>query len=128
VRVVVTGSAASLAAPGGAEVQGAADELVVPSSVRAFRARGLNVTLSCPSSGSGRASLKVTSKAAKRLKLRRLTVASRRLTCTAGRDVSLRLKPNRATARRLTRTRTLRLTLRVSVKGAGAVQRKLTIR
>ena len=42
-------------------VRGAQAELVVPSSVRAFRARGLKVTLSCESTGSGRATLKVTS-------------------------------------------------------------------
>ena len=54
-------------------VRGASADLVVPSSVRAFRARGLRVTLSCETSGSGRASLKVTSKAAKRLKLRSRT-------------------------------------------------------
>ena len=114
------------AAQGG--VRGAQAELAVPASVRAFRARGLKVTMTCEASGTGRASLKVTAKAAKRLKLRSRTVAARRLTCTAGRQVSLRLKPSRSTARRLKRTRTLRLTLSVSVRGAGAVQRKVTIR
>ena len=82
------------AAQGG--VRGAQAELAVPSSVRAFRARGLKVTLSCETSGSGRASLKVTAKAAKRLKLRSRTVAARRLSCTAGRELSLRLKPTPA--------------------------------
>jgi PKD repeat protein len=109
-------------------VRGAQAELRVPASVRAFRARGLKVTLACESTGRGRATLKVKSKAAKRLKLRTRTVAARRLSCTTGREVSLRLKPSRATARRLKKTRTLRLTLSVSVKGAGAVQRKVTIR
>jgi cytochrome c len=109
-------------------VRGAQAELAVPSSVRAFRARGLKVTLSCEASGTGRASLKVTAKAAKRLKLRSRTVAARRVSCVAGKQVSLRLKPSRATARRLKRTRTLRLALSVSVKGAGVVQRKVTIR
>jgi PKD repeat protein len=111
-------------------VQGARAELAVPSSVRGFRARGLKVTFSCESTGSGRASLKVTAKAAKRLKLRSRTVAARRLSCTAGRELSLRLKPKRSAARRLARAkaRTLRLTFSVSVKGAGAVQRKVTIR
>ena len=56
------------AAQGG--VRGAQAELAVPSSVRAFRARGLKVTLSCESTGSGRATLRVTSKAAKRLEAR----------------------------------------------------------
>ena len=57
-------------------------------------------------------------------------MAARRLSCTAGRELSLRLKPSRATARRLARAkaRTLRMTLSVSVKGAGALERKVTIR
>ena len=41
-------------------VRGAQAELVVPSSVRAFRTRGLRVTMSCETSGSGRATLAVT--------------------------------------------------------------------
>ena len=41
------------AAQGGVRAERA--ELAVPSSVRAFRARGLKVTLSCETSGSGRA-------------------------------------------------------------------------
>ena len=111
-------------------VRGAQAELVVPSSVRAFRARGLKVTLSCESTGSGRATLKVTSKAAKRLRLGTRTVAARRLSCTTGRELSLRLKPSRTTARRLARAqaRTLRMTLSVSVKGRGTLERKVTIR
>ncbi|HEU4840463.1 MAG TPA: PKD domain-containing protein, partial [Ilumatobacteraceae bacterium] len=109
-------------------VRGAQADLAVPSSVRAFRARGLKVTLACESTGSGLATLKVTSRVAKRLKLRSRTVAARSLSCTTGKELSVRLKPKRATARRLTKTRTLRLTLRVSVKGAGVLQRKVTIR
>jgi PKD repeat protein len=125
VQVVV---AAPLAPAGG--VRGAQSELAVPSSVRAFRARGMRVLVACEASGSGRATLKVTGKAAKRLKLRSRTVAARRLTCTAGKSVSLRLKPTRSTARRLARSkaRTLRLSLAVSVNGRGALQRKVTIR
>ncbi|HEX5782469.1 MAG TPA: PKD domain-containing protein, partial [Solirubrobacteraceae bacterium] len=115
--------------PAGA-VRGSRAELVVPSSVRAFRARGLRLTMACQSTGTGRASLTVTRKAARRLGLARRTVAARQLTCTAGRELTVRLKPNRSMARRLARSKakTLRLTLRVSVRGAGAVQRKVTIR
>ena len=117
----------TVGAPQGA-VRGERAELAVPSSVRAFRARGLRVTLSCESSGSGRASLKVTSQAARRMKLRSRTVAARRLSCTAGKQLSVRLKPTRGVSRRLVRAnaRTLRLTL--SVRGAASLQRKVTIR
>jgi hypothetical protein len=55
-------------------------------------------------------------------------VASRQLRCRAGRDVSVRLKPSRRTARRLAGARTLRLTLRVAVRGSRAVSRRVTIR
>jgi PKD repeat protein len=109
-------------------VRGAQAEVAAPSSVRAFRARGLKVTLSCESTGRARATLKVTSRVAKRLKLRSRTVAARSVRCTTGRELSVRLRPKRSTARRLARTRTLRLRLSVSVKGAGVLQRRVTIR
>jgi PKD repeat protein len=113
--------------PSGA-VRGAQADLRVPASERAFRARGLKVTQSCESTGRARATLKVTSRVAKRLKLRSRTVAGRSVRCTTGRELSVRLRPKRSTARRLARTRTLRLRLSVSVKGAGVLQRRVTIR
>jgi cytochrome c len=105
-------------------------KLVVPRSARAFRARGVRLTMSCESSGRGWATLKVTRKAAKRLKLRSRTVAKRRLKCTTGKELRLRLKPSRSTARRLAKSkpRALRMTLRVSVKGSATLRRKVTIR
>ena len=111
-------------------VRGAQADLALPSSVRAFRARGLRLTMACEATGSGRATLAVSRAAAKRLKLRSRTVATRHLTCTAGEPVSLRLKPSRSTARRLARAnaRRLKMTLSVSVRGKGALQRKVTIR
>ncbi|HWM09524.1 MAG TPA: PKD domain-containing protein, partial [Solirubrobacteraceae bacterium] len=114
----------------GGSVRGAQSELTVPSSVRAFRARGMRLSVACETTGAARATLKVTRKAAKRLKLRSRTVAARSLRCASGEQVSVRLKPKRATARRLARARarTLRLTLAVSVNGRGALQRKVTIR
>jgi PKD repeat protein len=109
-------------------VRAAQADLVVPSSVRGFKARGVRLTMACESTGTGRASLKVTRTAANRLGLASRTVASRRLTCASGKTVSLRLKPSRSTARRLAAVRTLRMTLGVSVKGRSALQRKVTIR
>jgi PKD repeat protein len=109
---------------------GAQAQLTVPSSVRAFRARGLKIRLVCESRGSGRATLKVARAAARRLGLRTRTVAARQVSCAAGRTASVRLKPSRATARRLTRSgaRTLRLSLALSLNGRGTLQRKVTIR
>ena len=110
------------------QVKGARAELVVPGSVRAFTRRGLRVKVTCARTGAGRARLTVTRAAARRLALRSRTVATRQLRCRAGRDVSVRLKPSRRTARRLAGARTLRLTLRVAVKGSRAVSRRVTIR
>ena len=101
-------------------MKGARAELAVPASVRAFRKRGLRLTVTCAATGSGRASLTVTRAVARRLGLARRTVASKRVRCRAGREVTLRLKPSRATARRLAGARTLRLSLALSVKGARA--------
>jgi large repetitive protein len=123
VRVVVT------AAPQGAR-RGARAQLTVPSSLKAFRTSGVKVRVACVRSGSGRATLNVTRSAAKRLGLASRTVAAKRVRCATGRTVSVRLKPSRSTARRLARAnaRALRLTLALSVRGNGALQRKVTIR
>ena len=110
------------------QVKGARAGLAVPGSVRAFARRGLRVKVTCVRSGAGRARLTVTRASARRLALRSRTVASRQLRCRAGRDVSVRLKPSRRTARRLAGARTLRLTLRVAVKGSRALSRRVTIR
>jgi PKD repeat protein len=125
-----TGTATVRVTVGAAVVRGAQSELAVPSSVRAFRARGMRVKVACEATGKGRATLKVTRKAARRLALRSRTVAARSLRCSAGKQVSVRLKPSRSTARRLARAkaRALRLNLAVSVNGRGALRRKVTIR
>ena len=111
-------------------VRGAESVLRVPSSVRSFRSRGLKVRLACDDGGRGRATLKVTRKAAKRLKLRSRTVAAKRLRCVAGERVSVRLKPKRSVARRLARAKVRRLRLRLDVKVGGdrALGRRVTIR
>jgi PKD repeat protein len=109
-------------------VRGAQAEVALPRSVRAFTRRGLRVTMTCAATGRGRAALTATRTAARRLGLARRTVAARQLRCHAGRERSVRLKPSRATARRLAAARSLRLTLRLSVKGTRAVSRRVTIR
>jgi PKD repeat protein len=132
VQVTVTGvQGLSLPPLGGfapqPEVAGTLAAVRKPSSVRAFRMRGLRLTISCEATATGRATLKVSKRTAKRLRLGRRTVASRAVRCVEGRDVSLRLKPRRSAARRLTATRRLRVTLRLSIEGAGTEQRRLTI-
>jgi PKD repeat protein/glucose/arabinose dehydrogenase len=132
VQVTVTGvQGLSLPPLGGfapqPEVAGTLAAVRKPSSVRAFRMRGLRLTISCEATATGRATLRVSRRTANRLRLGGRTVASRAVRCVQGRDVSLRLKPRRSAARRLTATRRLRVTLRWSIEGAGTVQRRLTI-
>jgi hypothetical protein len=116
----------SPAAGGDVAGERAAAAIVRPSSVRAFRARGLRVRLTCERSGRGRATATVSRATARRLSLARRTVAARRVRCAEGRRVSVRLKPSRAVARRLT-TRRLRITVRVAAGGT-SLRRALTIR
>ena len=86
--------------------------------------------LACEDSGRGRATLKVTRKAAKRLKLRGRTVAAKRLRCVEGKSVTVRMKPKKSAARRLARSKAkrLRLTVKVRVAGHRALKRRVTIR
>ena len=127
--VVVSAPAAPRTVAGmGRQVAGAVESVRVPKSVARFRRDGVRLTLTCTGSTSGTASLQVTRGVAKRLGLARRTLVSRNLRCVTGRTVTVRLKPSRAAARRLAarRTRTLKVTLRVAVKGEKAVQRSLT--
>ena len=125
VRIVVGG-----AVQAGQGLRVAQAQLTVPSSVRAFSARGLKVRVRCRTTGRGRVSAKVTRSASRRLGLGSRTVAARRMRCADGRTVTVRVKPSRATARRLSRAKAkrLRLSVAVSVNGRGALQRKITIR
>jgi cytochrome c len=143
VTVVVTAPAAARTAPpafappapaadvlGETESGGALAAVRTPASVTAFRKRGLRLRVSCESTATGRASLRVSKATARRLGLGRRSLASRRVRCAAGEAVSVRLKPRRAAARGLASrgTRTLRVQLRVSVEGTGSLKRNLVIR
>jgi hypothetical protein len=123
---VVVSAAAGARSQG--DVAGASSSVRVPSSLAAFRRNGVRVTVACARGGSGRATLRVSRTAATRLGLARRTVAARSVRCKAGREVAVRLKPSRRTARRLAAARTLKVTLRVAVKGTQTVQRSITIR
>jgi hypothetical protein len=129
VQVTVTGTQALSLSPPAALPPVPSTSAVVkkPSSVRAFGARGMRLTVACATTAKGRATLRVSQRTAKRLRLARRTVASRKVSCSEGRDVALRLKPRRSVARRLRATRRLTMTLRVAIEGGGAVQRRLTI-
>ena len=106
---------------GGAErrVSGAQAGLTVPSSVRAFRARGSRRSTLCPEQpGSGRADRwKVRASQAARLKWSRTVAARRRL--PRGRRGSRAAEAVSRDGAAAGGARTLRLTLRVSVKGRG---------
>ncbi|HWM10817.1 MAG TPA: family 16 glycoside hydrolase, partial [Solirubrobacteraceae bacterium] len=95
--------------------------------------RGLRLTVVCDATGTGRAALKVASRARRRLGLRSVTLASRAVRCTAGRTVAVRLKPSRKTARRLRAARRLTAVLELRMRPAGGdrvqvLQRRMTLR
>jgi chitodextrinase len=123
----VTSAPAPLVDTGDVAGERGSASIVRPSSVRAFKARGLRLRLACDRTATGRATAKVSRATAKRLSLARRTVAAKRVRCAEGRRVSIRLKPSRAVARRLT-TKRLRVTVRLAVRGSDALQRTLTIR
>jgi cytochrome c len=127
VTVTVTGAAAGGAGRG--DVAGASASVRVPASVAAFRRSGVRLRVSCETTARGRAALRVRARAAKRLKLRGRTLASKRVRCVAGRTLTVRVKPGRKVTRRLAArgTRRIRATLRVSLGGKVAVSRKVRI-
>jgi PKD repeat protein len=99
-----------------------------PGSVRALLRRGARVTVNCVAGGDGRAVLKVARKAARRIGLRKRTLAVRKVDCTAGQTANVRLRPRKAARRKLRGERAIRLVLRVRVEGAERVTRRLMIR
>jgi PKD repeat protein len=127
VIVTVSAAAAPPLAKGG--VAGAVSSVRVPKSMAKFRRNGVRVTLSCADDARGTASLKVTRSVAKRLGLKSRTLSSQKVRCTTGRTLTVRLKPTRAASKRLAArgTRTLKMTLRVAVKGEQTVKRSLTV-
>jgi PKD repeat protein/plastocyanin len=133
--VTVTVTAAAAPRPSGNVAGDHADrsafgKLGVPKSMTAFRRNGVRVTVSCASGARGKATLQIARTTAKRLKLKSRTVASRTVRCADGRKVTLRLKPSRLAAKRLAarKTRRLKVTLSVKLKGERSIQRSLTIR
>jgi PKD repeat protein len=124
VQVVVSAADVRAAGSNRAAVRG----LKVPKSLAGLKRRGVAFKVACASDGRGKARLLVSRKVARRLALKRRTVASRTVRCSDGRRVSVRVKPSRATAKRLVKAKRLRLTLRVAFKGERAVKRSLTIR
>ena len=84
----------------------------------AFTKRGLKAVVACAISTRGAATVSVSKGAARRLGLRSATLASARVKCAAGKRVTVRLKPSRTVARRLSaeRPRALKATLAVTLK------------
>ena len=113
------------------QVAGARSGLAVaPASLGTFRKRGVKVTLSCATGGEGSARLRVSRATARRLGLVRRALASRAVTCAEGETVAVRVRPGSRVreALRDRRVRSLRLTLRLSLPGGEAVERRLTLR
>jgi PKD repeat protein len=130
-----TGSAALTvvvdAAPGASgNPPRAAMRPAAPASVKAFAKRGVKVGVECPSAGKGKLSVRVAKRVAKRLGLPGRVLASAKVTCVAGKTVSVRVKPSRKVRKALiaARAKSLKLTLVLALPGQDAVQRTLTVR
>jgi hypothetical protein len=116
-----------------ASPQGAAKstlQAVTPTSIAAFGKRGVKVTLTCATGGSGKLSVRVSKRVAKRLGVSRRSLASGKVTCVAGKAVQYRVKPTKSVrkALRAKRPAALKLTLRASLPSGDAVQRRITVR
>ncbi len=97
-------------------------------SLRALRQRGVRVAVTCAAAGEGRAVLTLTRKAARKLGLRKRTLAARTVDCAAGKTAKVRLKPSKAARRKLGSGRAVKLVVRVSVDDADVLARKLSLR
>ncbi len=111
VPVTVT---AALASPGpGAKAPDAAPAQApwfgvsepVKTSVSGFAKRGLSVRVTCTQAMSGSATLTVTSAVARKLGLKRTTLASTAVKCAGAGSKTVKLKPSAATRRALARSR-----------------------
>lgn len=99
---------------------------VAPPSIAAFGKRGVKVTLTCATGGRGTLSVRV----CKRVGVRRRALASATVTCVKGKAVQYRVKPAKSVrkALRAKRPKAIALTLRLSLPGGDAVQRRIVVR
>ena len=106
------------------------DYLAAARGTRAHRRAFVLEAVRRGDDGPARLGFTVSKRAAKRLGVSRRALASGKVTCVAGKAVSYRVKPSRKVRKALKaeRPKALRLTLRLSLPGGDAVQRKLTVR
>jgi membrane-associated phospholipid phosphatase len=108
----------------------AAREAVGSPSPAAFRKHGLKVRATCGADGPRTATVRTTRKLAHRLGLRSRSLGRASVRCAAGKALTLRLKPNRAARKALARVRpaTLKVTVALSLRDGGRVERTLRLK
>jgi PKD repeat protein len=93
----------------------------VKTSVAGFAKRGLSVRVTCTRAMSGSAKLTVTKAVAKKLGLKRATLASAKVRCGGAGSKTVRLKPSAATRRALAKAKSaVKVKLGVSLSGKQA--------
>ena len=101
--------------------------------VKRLDGHGLRFSVICEATGTGRAAVKITRGARKRLELGSVTLASRTVRCTQGQPVTVTLKPSRGAARRARAVKRLAAVLELRMRPAGGdrlqvLQRDVTLR
>jgi PKD repeat protein len=99
----------------------------VKTSVAGFAKSGLAVRVTCTEAMSGKAKITVSSKVAKKLKLKSRTLASVKVTCADAGSKALKLKASKAVKKALAKAKgSLKVTLSVSLKAKGESSKNST--
>lgn len=85
------------------------------ASVKRLRDHGIRMTLKCRTTANAAVTVTVSKATAKRLRLARRTIATKRVRCVGGRTVSAQVRPTRSVATRLARAKRVQATVTVAV-------------
>ena len=129
VTVQVAAARAPSGAAGAPEVKAAFRSVGTPS-LRAFSKRGLKATMACAAGSTGRATLVVSRKVARKLRLTSRRLASAAVRCGEGGKATVRLKAGRKVKRRIAAggLRSVKATVTVSFAGQAALRQRVTLR
>jgi PKD repeat protein len=134
VQIVVTGTAITDQSPPGDEPKPAPSQAPwfgvskpAKTSIAKFRKRGLTVQVTCNRAMTGSASIRLSAKLRKQLKLKSATLASGAVKCSNSGTKRVTLKPSKAVRRALKKAqRSLKVKLVVRLRAMGEPARKST--
>jgi hypothetical protein len=99
-------------------------------SLAGFRKRGLKVAATCAATGKAAVGLWASKSTARKLGLTSRGLGRARFDCTAGRTLTLTLKPRKKVRKaiRAAKLKRLKLTVALALQGGDAVTRKVTLK